>query len=106
MVKPIEEVKKVLEDERGFPKGYSLKTWIEKLGDLKIRKNVTRQEWHIIWQHVQPYLEDPTRLRGDLKLKRTKATVAISAHCRKHNWNKAWKDMKSAGAVGQPFEGR
>lgn len=102
MARSVGEVKKFMEQERGF-KAYSLKTWHEKLGDLGIRKNVTKEEWHMIWQHVQPYLEDPTRPRGDLKLKRTKGTINISVHGRVYNWDQAWKNMKSAGAVGQPY---
>lgn len=85
-----------------------MKTWQERLGDLGIRKVVTKEVWQTIWQHVQPCLEDPTRPRGDLKLKRTKPglKVAISAYGRYYTWDQAWKNMKSAGAVGQPCQGR
>ncbi|ROV98664.1 hypothetical protein VMCG_06776 [Cytospora schulzeri] len=95
MLEEVTEVKKYMEGQ-GFP---NLKTWHEKLGVLGIKKNVTSREWHKIWQNVQLYLEDPTRPKGDLKLKRTKGKIAIYAHGRLYNWNQAWKNMKSAGAV-------
>lgn len=78
-----------------------LPTWIEKLSQLGIRKYVTKDEWCKIYLHCRTRLEDPTRTRGDLKLKRTKKKTEIVVRDMLFTWDKAWKNMKSAGAVGQ-----
>lgn len=65
-----------------------------------MRKNVTQKEWCKIYLHCLTRLEDPTRLRGDLKLKRTKKKTEIIVRNRPYTWDKAWKNMKSAGAIG------
>lgn len=77
-----------------------LPTWIEKLGQLGMRKNVTQNEWCKIYLHCLTRLEDPSRLRGDLKLKRTIKETEIIVRNRPYTWDKAWKNMKSAGAIG------
>lgn len=76
-------------------------TWNEKLGELGMRKNVTQNEWQVIYRHCRPRLEDSTRTRGDLKLKRTWRKTEVIVRNRPYNWDKAWKNMKSAGAIGQ-----
>jgi hypothetical protein len=76
-------------------------TWIERIGDLGIRKNVSSDEWRIIYLHCLCWLEDHTRKKGDLKLKRTKQDIEIVVRGRTYSWNQAWKNMKSAGAIGQ-----
>jgi hypothetical protein len=76
-------------------------TWIERLGDLGIRKNVSSDEWRTIYLHCVRWLEDPTRKKGDFKLKRTKQDIEIFVRGRTYSWNQAWKNMKSAGAIGQ-----
>jgi ornithine carbamoyltransferase len=76
-------------------------TWNEKLGKLGVRKNVTSEEWKKIYLHCLPRLEDPTRVKGDLKLKRTKLGTEVIVRGRKYNWDQAWKNMKSAKAIGQ-----
>ncbi|KAL1869152.1 hypothetical protein Daus18300_005689 [Diaporthe australafricana] len=98
--KTVENVKRILEEEEDFPK-LALPTWIEKLGELGIRKNVSSQEWRKIYQHIIPRLEDPTRPKGDLKLKRTKTRTEVIVRGRKYTWDQAWKNMKSAKAIGQ-----
>lgn len=76
-------------------------TWIEKIGALDIKKNVSSDEWRKIYLHCLRWLEDPTRKKGDLKLKRTKQKIEVFVRGRTYDWNKAWKNMKSAGAIGQ-----
>lgn len=78
-----------------------LPTWIERLGQLGIRKNVTQNEWCKIYLHCRTRLEDPTRTRGDLKLKRTRKKTEIVVRNILFTWDKAWKNMKSAGAIGE-----
>lgn len=81
-----------------------LSTWIEKIANLEIRKNTVSKDWQKVWQHAASYrLEDPKRRRGDLKLKRTKKKTEILFHGRRYTWDQAWKNMKSAKAVGQPL---
>lgn len=55
----------------------------------------------MIYLHCLRWLEDPTRERGDLKLKKTKQVIEIFVRGRRYDWNQAWKNMKSAGAIGQ-----
>lgn len=55
----------------------------------------------MIYLHCLCWLEDPTRKKGDLKLKKTKQVIEIFVRGRKYDWNQAWKNMKSAGAIGQ-----
>ncbi|KAJ4409466.1 hypothetical protein N0V82_009460 [Gnomoniopsis sp. IMI 355080] len=90
-----------------FPR-FTIKTWQEKLGVLKIRKVVAKETWQDIWYHVQPFLEDPNRVRGDLRLKRTKGNVQVlvTAYGRRYEWNQVWKNMKSADAVGRQRQAR
>lgn len=66
-----------------------------------MRKNVTSEEWQKIYLHCLPRLEDPTRAKGDLKLKRTTKETEIIVRGRKYSWKQAWKNMKSAKAIGQ-----
>lgn len=76
-------------------------TWNEKLGKFGMRKNVTSDEWKQIYLHCLPRLEDPTRMKGNLKLKRTKQNTEVIVRGRRYNWDQAWKNMKSAKAIGQ-----
>lgn len=76
-------------------------TWNEKLGELGMRKNVTQNEWRKIYRHCRPRLEDSTRTRGDLKLKRTRKKTEVIVRNRTYTWDKAWKNMKNAGAIAQ-----
>lgn len=76
-------------------------TWNEKLGELGMRKNVTQNEWRKIFRHCRPRLEDSTRRRGDLKLKRTRKKTEVIVRNRPYTWDKAWKNMKNAGAIAQ-----
>lgn len=80
---------------------HRVSTWIEKIGQLGIRKNVSSDEWKIIYLHCRSWLEDPTREKGDLKLKRTKQNIEVVVRGRTYSWDQAWKSMKSAGAIGQ-----
>ncbi|KAH8769133.1 hypothetical protein F5883DRAFT_65600 [Diaporthe sp. PMI_573] len=96
----LENVKCFMEKQRGFPE-MAIPTWNEKLGKLGVRKNVTSEEWKKIYLHCLPRLEDPTRVKGDLKLKRTKLGTEVIVRGRKYNWDQAWKNMKSAKAIGQ-----
>lgn len=79
----------------------SASTWIERIGGLGIQKNVSSDEWRIIYLHCLCWLEDPKRKKGDLKLKRTKQDIEVVVRDRTYSWNQAWKNMKSAGAIGQ-----
>lgn len=69
-----------------------------------MRKNVTSEEWHKIYLHCVARLEDPTRAKGDLKLKRTKMETEIIVRGRQYSWDQAWKNMKSAKAIGQELK--
>lgn len=80
---------------------FSTSTWIEKLGQLGIRKNVLAEEWRKLYRHSLPRLEDPSRKKGDLKLKRTKKKTEVIVRGRIYNWDQAWKNMKSSNAIGQ-----
>lgn len=66
-----------------------------------MRKNVTQNEWRKIYRHCRPRLEDSTRTRGDLKLKRTRKRTEVIVRNRTYTWDKAWKNMKNAGAIDQ-----
>lgn len=66
-----------------------------------MRKNVTQKEWCKIYRHCRPRLEDSTRTRGDLKLKRTRKKTEVIVRNRTYTWDKAWKNMKNAGAIAQ-----
>lgn len=66
-----------------------------------MRKNVTRNGWRKIYRHCRPRLEDSTRTRGDLKLKRTREKTEVIVRNRTYTWDKAWKNMKNAGAIAQ-----
>lgn len=66
-----------------------------------MRKNVTQNEWCKIYRHCRPKLKDSTRARGDLKLKRTRKKTEVIVRNRTYTWDKAWKNMKNAGAIAQ-----
>ncbi|KAJ0109947.1 hypothetical protein J7T55_014749 [Diaporthe amygdali] len=96
----VKDLKRIMEKNGAFPER-AVPTWIENLGKLDIRKNVTSEEWRKIYRHVVPRLENPARQKGDLKLKRTKKETEIIVRGRKYTWDQAWKNMKSAKAIGQ-----
>ncbi|KAK2599653.1 hypothetical protein N8I77_011388 [Diaporthe amygdali] len=96
----VKDLKRIMEKNGAFPER-AVPTWIENLGKLDIRKNVTTEEWRKIYRRVVPRLENPARQKGDLKLKRTKKETEIIVRGRKYTWDQAWKNMKSAKAIGQ-----
>jgi superfamily II DNA helicase RecQ len=82
---------------------YSVKTWHEKLGNLGIRKTIKNEEWGKVYRHCAHYrLEDPSRKRGDKRLKRTKRKTEVILGNRTFKWDQAWKNMKRAGAIVEP----
>lgn len=79
-------------------------TWIQKLGELGIGKNLSSKDWRKIYPHIIPMLEDPTRLNDDLKLKRTKIPIEIDYNGRTYSWKQAWKYMRRNGALDQQLQ--
>lgn len=44
-------------------------------------------------------LEDPSRKRGNKRLKRTKKRTEVVLGDRTYSWDQAWRNMKRAGVV-------
>ncbi|KAI1196149.1 hypothetical protein F5X97DRAFT_306291 [Nemania serpens] len=80
--KRLEDVKKVMESEHGFPTT-PLSTYESKLRDLGLRKKMKKTDWHSIYQHY---------VNSDKK------HTAMSFNGTKIPWEKAWKEIRRSGA--------